>query len=48
MAEFKRSKGSQCLSHNSQILKALKNKVFFIKKKKKFMIIHLQQNLNRT
>lgn len=34
MAELKRSKGSQCLSHNSQILKALKNKVFFIKKKK--------------
>ena len=34
MAELKRSKGSQCLSHNSQILKALKNRVFFNKKKK--------------
>ena len=28
MAELKRNKGSQCRIHNSQILKALKNKVF--------------------
>ena len=45
MVELKRSKVSQCFSHNSRILKALKKVSLF---EKKFTVIHLQQNLDRT